>query len=253
LVRQRLLPLLEGAGEVALALGHEGRPAIVLRSLQPQPPALYAACAALADAGQVAGVAVWVAGTTLPAQFGAAVEWSLGGDDQPLQGTLGGFSQVHAEVNRALVARVAQLAQSEGQRVLELHAGHGNFSVVLARGARGYTAVEQSGDAVQALRDNLQRRGLPARVLEGDALAKVGKGALDVALLDPPRAGAPGVLAALARRKPARVIYVSCDPATLARDLRELEPFGYRLASAEVFDMFPQTADLESVVSMERA
>ena len=77
-------------------------------------------------------------------------------------------------------------------------------------------------------------------------------GPLDVVVLDPPRTGAQGVLPALLARKPKRIVYVSCDPATLSRDLAELLPRGYALRKATAFEMFPQTADLESVVLLER-
>ena len=70
-------------------------------------------------------------------------------------------------------------------------------------------------------------------------------------VLDPPRTGAPGVLGQLLARKPKRIVYVSCDPATLGRDVGSVLGRGYRIAHAEVFEMFPQTADLESVVLLE--
>jgi 23S rRNA (uracil1939-C5)-methyltransferase len=71
-------------------------------------------------------------------------------------------------------------------------------------------------------------------------------------VLDPPRAGAPGVLQALVARKLKRVVYVSCDTATLARDVAPLLAAGFRIGWAEAFDMFPQTADLESLLVLER-
>jgi 23S rRNA (uracil1939-C5)-methyltransferase len=136
--------------------------------------------------------------------------------------------------------------------VLELYAGHGNFTVALASGARSYTAVEQDPAAVQALRRNLARRGLAPKVVEGDAAAQRSGGPLDLLVLDPPRAGAPQVLEHLLPRKMTEIVYVSCDPATLARDLAPLFARGYRVTWAEVFDMFPQTADLESLVVLAR-
>jgi 23S rRNA (uracil1939-C5)-methyltransferase len=91
-------------------------------------------------------------------------------------------------------------------------------------------------------------------VVEGDALSyAIPGGGLDVALLDPPRAGAAGLLTRLAQRKVRRIVYVSCDPQTLARDLSEALSAGYRIQSVDAFEMFPQTADLESVVCLERA
>ena len=275
--------LLEGEGEISLAVGREGGAVIVIKSPLAQPPALYAACEALVSARpapldgearaespsapggtgadaprattnalRIAGVALYVGGVTKPGLFGDAREWSEGYDGALLEGTIGGFSQAHPDINRALVARVAELAQTRDMRVLELYAGAGNFTVALAPGAQSYTAVEQSPDAVRALRSNLGARSLAVKIVEGDVVQKLAGQPIDVVVLDPPRTGAAGVLTALALRKPRRIVYVSCDPATLARDLGELLPRGYRLTWAEAFEMFPQTADLESVVLLER-
>jgi 23S rRNA (uracil1939-C5)-methyltransferase len=265
-LRGTVLTLLEGEGEISLAVGHEGGVVVVIKTPLAQPPALYAACEALVqgarasteasaatrDSPRIAGVALYVAGITKPGLFGDAREWSVGPDGALLEGTIGGFSQAHAEINRALVSRVVELAQTRDARVLELYAGTGNFSVALAPGAQSYTAVEQSPEAVRALRNNLGVRALAAKVVEGDVADKLSGPPVDVVVLDPPRTGAAGVLTALLARKPRRIVYVSCDPATLARDLGELLTRGYRLTWAEAFEMFPQTADLESVVLLER-
>ncbi|MDB4973190.1 MAG: rRNA (Uracil-5-) -methyltransferase RumA [Myxococcaceae bacterium] len=252
-VRATLLGLVEGEGELSLAVGVGGAPVLVLRSELPQPPALYTACQQLVDSGRFAGIALYIAFASKPASFGDAREWSRALDDRPLEGTIGGFSQAHAAINRELVAHVAELAQTSGMRVLELYAGAGNFTVALAGGALSYTAIEQAPAAVQALRNNLAARALTAKVVEADVAQKLAGGPLDVVLLDPPRTGAPGVLPALLTRKPRRIVYVSCDPATLSRDVAELLPRAYTLRSAVAFEMFPQTADLESVVLLERA
>jgi 23S rRNA (uracil1939-C5)-methyltransferase len=249
-LRSALLPELRGEGELSLALGAAGRAVAVVRTEKPQSPELYRAAEALV--GELAGVALYVAGASTPAQFGDAREWTTSADGAPLEGPIGGFSQANRAVNEALVARVRELAQTEGMRVLELYAGSGNFTVALAPGAQAYTAVEQSSAAVRALRQNLSARALKVKVVEGDVARSLAGPALDVVVLDPPRTGAPGVLPQLLARKPRRIVYVSCDPATLARDLAELTPRGYSLRWAEVFEMFPQTADLESVVLLER-
>jgi 23S rRNA (uracil1939-C5)-methyltransferase len=112
--------------------------------------------------------------------------------------------------------------------------------------------VEQNPDAVEACRRNLADRGLSARVTVGDASTPP-KGRYDVLVLDPPRQGAralfesSGVLPG-----PKRVVYVSCDTATLKRDLRIATAAGYRLDTVMGFDMFPQTAHLESLVRLIR-
>lgn len=251
-LRSEFAPHVAGEGELSLALGQRGGPVLVARLRDAQARALYAACEQLHGQGHFEGIALYAAGASMPASFGDAREWSLGSDDQPLEGSLGGFSQAHAEVNRALVARVQALCAPAGLKLLELFAGHGNFTVALAGAAGEYTALEQDRAAVSALRKNLEQRALKAKVVEGDALQYAIPNNLDVALLDPPRAGAPGLLARLAQKKVKRVVYVSCDPQTLARDLGELLPLGYRLTWAEAFEMFPQTADLECVVCLER-
>jgi 23S rRNA (uracil1939-C5)-methyltransferase len=251
-LRVRLLPELAGEGELSLALGRDEQPVLVLRSPGPQPPPVYSACAALVAEAALCGIGLYAAGASKPALFGDPTEWSEGFDGQPLAGALGGFSQAHAEINRALVGRVVELAAAPGQRLLELYAGHGNFSVALAREAAGFTAVEHDPGACAALRQNFELRGLVGRVVEGDALAYPIPAGIDVALLDPPRTGAPGLLGRLALRKPKRILYVSCNPQTLARDLAELHAERYRPAWVEAFEMFPQTAELETLVCAER-
>ena len=251
LLRERLLPELRGQGEISLALGASGEPVVVVRAAEAQPPALYALADRLAPAGSLAGIALFVGGAVRPALFGDAREWSEGADGLPLEGTIGGFSQAQTSVNRALVARVVERAASAGARVLELYAGTGNFTVALAPHSASYTAVEQAPDAVAALRRNLSARSLTAKVVEADVREHAPRlAAADVVVLDPPRTGAPTVLAALAQRKPKRILYVSCDPATLARDLGELAA-RYTLTWVEAFEMFPQTADLESLAVLE--
>lgn len=251
-LREQILPELAGEGEIRLALGEGERAVSVISAREAQPPRLYAACEALCARGPFAGIALYAAGATAPAVFGAPTEWSSALDGRPLEGALGGFSQAHAEINRRLVERVRDLCAPEGKQVIELFAGHGNFSVALAKGAQKYLAVEQDARAVTALRRNLEARGLTAKVVEGDAFSYSIPTGFEVALLDPPRAGAPGLLTRLAERKLKRIVYVSCDPQTLARDLREVLDHGYRLSFAEVFEMFPQTADLECVVCLDR-
>jgi 23S rRNA (uracil1939-C5)-methyltransferase len=210
---------------------------------------------ALRERASIAGVALYAAGATKPALFGDAREWTEAYDGAPLEGTIGGFSQAHGAINRALVQRVVELSRTHEQRVLELYAGSGNFTVALAPGALSYTAIEQAPEAVRALSNNLKARaiaGKQLRVVEGDVAQKLAGPPIDVVVLDPPRTGAPGVLTALLARKPRRIVYVSCDPATLARDVAELLPRGFRVSWAEAFEMFPQTADLESVLLLER-
>jgi 23S rRNA (uracil1939-C5)-methyltransferase len=115
-------------------------------------------------------------------------------------------------------------------------------------------AVEGDAGAAEALRTLLAERGIKhVDVRCADAAAGVRGGSpVDVAVLDPPRSGARAAIPALLARKPSRIVYVSCDLATLERDLRTLTDAGYFIDRALAFDMFPQTAHLESVVRLQR-
>lgn len=173
------------------------------------------------------------------------------------------FSQAQAEQNRALVEHVAAMARGGGERalrVLELHAGVGNFTRALARGSKRVWTVDGDREAVANLQRTAERWGLPVNAKRGQAERLLGKLAdgerqYDVVVLDPPRSGigqqAARNLAAVARE---RIVYVSCDPATLARDLQALlaaDP-ELHLVDARVFDMMPMTAEVEVVVTVER-
>jgi 23S rRNA (uracil1939-C5)-methyltransferase len=246
-----LAPHLLGSGEVLLHPGAGGGVVLVVETAEPQPPAAYDAAAELARREGVAGVALRVGGGALAA-WGDPRQHAEGHDGLPLVGPPGGFAQANEAVNRSLVAWVRELAEPDGQRVLELFAGHGNLTVALAPGARSLTALERDPASAQALEDNVRRRGLDVRVVCGDAAHALPAGAVDVAVLDPPREGAAEALPALIARAPRRIVYVSCEPATLGRDLARLVACGYAPDRALMFDMFPHTAHVEAVVRLER-
>jgi 23S rRNA (uracil1939-C5)-methyltransferase len=168
------------------------------------------------------------------------------------------FSQVNWSVNRALVARVAALSSAHRvRRFVELYAGAGNFTLpLLATGAQG-VAIEGNAAAASALREAAARSGQPLRVLTGDvrhhlhALREGGERP-DLVLVDPPRAGARDALADIVALAPACIGFCSCDPVTLARDLRSLREAGYELSVLEGYDMFPQTHHLETLAWLQR-
>ncbi|HZZ83664.1 MAG TPA: methyltransferase domain-containing protein [Anaeromyxobacteraceae bacterium] len=167
------------------------------------------------------------------------------------------FQQANRGANALLVAAAAALLRPAGARVLELYCGAGNFTAPLARSAASVTAVEVQGPSLELARRDLT--GQPVRFVAGDALAVAGGLArepggprFEAALLDPPRDGARGVGALLARLGVAWAVYVSCDPATLARDLRGCVEAGYRVASVQPFDLFPQTHHVEGLALLER-
>jgi 23S rRNA (uracil1939-C5)-methyltransferase len=147
--------------------------------------------------------------------------------------------------------------------VLDLYCGAGTLTLVLARAAREVVGVESVGTAVVAARRNAERNGLAnARFVEGDARRvlrewargeRPGQPRPEVVVVDPPRAGLhPRVVARVAELEPRRVVYVSCNPATLARDVKDFGALGYRLLETAPFDLFPHTPHIECVARLER-
>jgi len=165
------------------------------------------------------------------------------------------FIQVNASVNRELVAASAQLLQLTAESsLLDLYCGLGNFSLALARRARCVVGVEGDAGLVARARDNARRNGIANAEFFTADLATDANAAAWLArpyshvLLDPPRGGAQQQLALIARLAPERVLYVSCNPESLARDIGLLvHQHGFELLAAGVVDMFPHTAHMESV------
>ena len=160
------------------------------------------------------------------------------------------------QVNRFLLDRMVEVALegAQGDTALDLYAGVGLFSVALARRFREVTAVESGSGAVRDLEFNAERAGLEnlraeQRMAE-EYLQKLER-APDFVLLDPPRAGlGKEMVRRLAELRPRQVTIVSCDPATLARDLAGLTAAGYRVEQMTLVDLFPQTFHLETVVRL---
>jgi 23S rRNA (uracil1939-C5)-methyltransferase len=170
------------------------------------------------------------------------------------------FSQAHGEANVGLVtAAVHALAPRETDSVLELYSGNGNFTFPLAASAASVLGVESSSVSVDlAQRSAREGRVANVRFVQGDSrkvcegLIREGK-RFDLALVDPPRTGAPGLAKWLTALGVKRVVYVACDPGALARDAAALAQAGYVPRALQVVDMFPQTHHVESVMSFERA
>ena len=172
------------------------------------------------------------------------------------------FTQVNVDINRLLIRRSMQLLDPRpGERIADLFCGLGNFSLPIARRGATLVGVEGSDTLVARALDNARRNGLDghcefhaANLFEAteDSLAVLG--ALDKLLIDPPREGAIAVVKALsAQQLPARIVYVSCNPATLARDAAVLvHEKGYVLRGAGIANMFPQTSHVESIALFER-
>ena len=170
-----------------------------------------------------------------------------------------GFVQVNAGINLQAVALAIDLLDPGPEdRVLDLFCGVGNFTLPLARragsvlGVEGEQALVDRAAANAALNDVTNASFLRADLSVDPGAAGWAKAPCDLVLLDPPRAGAEALLPMLGRLRPRRIVYVSCHPASLARDAGLLvHQQGYALVAAGVMDMFPHTAHVESVATFE--
>ena len=166
------------------------------------------------------------------------------------------FTQVNFAMNRVLVSRAVRLLDPQpGERVADLFCGLGNFSLPLAARGAAVVGFEGSRGLVERARENAAANSLVAQ-FEATDLFKAGIaafGPFGKILIDPPREGAVEIVKALPPQWPRRIVYVSCDPATLARDAGLLvHTQGFRLAAAGVVNMFPHTAHVESIALFER-
>ncbi len=172
------------------------------------------------------------------------------------------FVQVNGPVNEALVGRAVDLLELDRScQVLDLFCGIGNFSLALATRAGRVTGVEGEPGLVERARSNAQRNKLANVEFHVENLARLPgpdrpwlQTPYTHVLLDPPRAGASAVLSTVARLRPRKLLYISCHPGSLARDVGVLvHEHGLRLRSAGVVDMFPHTAHVESLALLEQA
>lgn len=169
---------------------------------------------------------------------------------------LEGFFQANRALTDGLVDTVLDLAGvGPAETVLDLYCGSGLFALFLAPSCARLIGIEIDGEAVECARLNMERQGIRSAVFHhgdvGDVLEKEFGGtsaAVDAVVLDPPRAGCEReALERLVGLGPAKVVYVSCDPATLARDARLLVDGGFGLSVVRSLDMFPQTKHIECV------
>ena len=197
-------------------------------------------------------------GEPQPVDLTRALGYRLETWDLQLAYRPGDFVQVNAGVNEAMVAQAIKwLAPQADERILDLFCGLGNFALPLAQKAREVVAVEGVATMVERAAQNAVSNSLHNAVffqadlsqpLEDATWAKAGFSAV---LLDPPRDGAYEVVRKLSGLGAKRLVYVSCNPATLARDTVELIKQGYRLKRAAILDMFPQTAHVEAMALFE--
>jgi 23S rRNA (uracil1939-C5)-methyltransferase len=165
------------------------------------------------------------------------------------------FTQVNLDVNRAMVDCALELLDPRpAERVLDLFAGIGNFTLPIARRAGHVTAVEGDELLVRRAAENARANGISnvefhQGNLAGDLWQEPwGRERFDKVLIDPPRSGAMSVMKHIHRLAPGRIVYISCNPATLARDAEHLvHQQRYRLVCAGVLDMFPHTTHVESI------
>jgi 23S rRNA (uracil1939-C5)-methyltransferase len=268
-IRQRLPQIELAVGErlpTSGAARGDSVYALVLRILEPLTVADEAKLVAFADAH---GVEFWLqtGGPETVVPFhprNASLAYTLPEFDVALPFSPTEFTQVNTAINRVLVRRaVALLDPQPGERIVDFFCGLGNFTLPIARRGALVTGLEGSAALVERAKANARRNDLGAstrfevaNLFDIDAAALEALGPLDRVLIDPPREGAIAVARALpprdANRPLARIVYVSCNPATLARDAAVLvHERGYRLAAAGVVNMFPHTAHVESIAQFE--
>ncbi|MEW6039855.1 MAG: 23S rRNA (uracil(1939)-C(5))-methyltransferase RlmD [Pseudomonadota bacterium] len=256
------LSLRERLPQIEAAVGEE-RTALVFRVLEDPTPKDFAR---LAQFGEDHGLDVYIQregrDSVAPVYPETAhdlsyslPEWDLIFRFGPLD-----FTQVNMAINRQMIGRVMQVLDPQpDDRVLDLFCGLGNFTLPLARRAAYVTGVEGGGEAVARAIRNAADNGIGNVEFHLADLSKpenCGAWAgreYDKVLLDPSRAGALEILQCVPKWKAGRIVYVSCNPSTLARDAGVLvHEHGYRLLQAGVMDMFPHTAHVESIALFER-
>ena len=252
--------------QIELAIGdRDGRPVdvLVLRILEPLQPADHALLRAFADEH---AVHFWVqtggpdtATPLYPEEDCLAYTLPEFGITMPYKPTE--FTQVNAAINRVLVRRaLALLAPGPRERIGDLFCGLGNFTLPIAKSGARVLGVEGHPGLVARARANAALNGLAATTefraadLFEVTAADIGAwGPLDKLLIDPPREGAIAVVNALPAEGIRRIVYVSCNPATLARDAGVLvTQKGYRMSAAGAVNMFPHTAHVESIAVFDR-
>lgn len=261
------LPELEGVSQIDLAMGDDAESVAVLHFAGNDPAALVARLQACrAELPSVSGLFLRCGGKSRIVKvfgveslsYGIPAGLFPGSRPMRLRFGRGGFSQVNYPQNLELIRTVWQWGEFTGaERVLDLYCGNGNISVPIAPYLGQLIGVEGYAPSIDDAVANAQANGVVnASFQVSDAAAAVKRFAsrgerFDLVILDPPRSGAEAV-GEIARLAPKSVIYVSCDPPTLSRDLALLGEKGYRVVGSQPVDMFPQTYHLESVTLLKR-
>jgi 23S rRNA (uracil1939-C5)-methyltransferase len=250
--------------ELAIGDGEDAAHILVLRILEPLSPSDEALLAAFAARH---GVQFFVQpggpATAVPLlPGGPRLSYALPEFDLLFPFSPTEFTQVNPAINRTLVRRaIALLDPMPGERVADFFCGLGNFTLPIARGGATVVGIEGNAALVRRATEIAAANGLAERasframnLFEATPETIEALGTLDKALVDPPREGAIALVKALpGDGPPERIVYVSCNPATLARDAAVLvHTHGYELAAAGVVNMFPHTAHVESIALFER-
>ena len=176
-----------------------------------------------------------------------------------MQWEVGGFCQVNLEQNTHLIRIVCEYAAIRpDETVLDLFCGYGNFSIPLAATAYSLLGIEGQGSAIRSAKANSRNAGLTNTTFlkkpihpACEELVTAGE-SFDCLVIDPPRQGIPGLAADLHALCRKRMVYISCDPATLSRDLGDLTAAGFKITRIQPIDMFPETHHIETVVLLEK-
>jgi 23S rRNA (uracil1939-C5)-methyltransferase len=269
----KLLPLLRGLvgalsvadqlPQIEVAVG-DAVTVLVLRILQPLTPSDEAQLRRFAEEH---GIQFWLqpggpdsAHPFHPAEA-PALGYALPDFDLQLRFRPNEFTQVNQGINRMLLRRAMHLLQPRpGERIGDLFCGLGNFTLPIARSGAYAFGVEGSQALVRRAEENAALNGLSglvgfsvANLFEAKPELLAGWGRLDKWLIDPPREGAIELVKAIGEDGPQSIVYVSCSPATLARDAAVLvHEKGYRLRGAGIANMFPQTSHVESIALFEK-
>jgi 23S rRNA (uracil1939-C5)-methyltransferase len=187
------------------------------------------------------------------------LQYSLPAHQLTLQFHPANFTQINPDINRQMVDRAIELlAVKPEERLLDLFCGLGNFTLPLARYCADVVGVEGEKNLVARAKQNADLNQITnahfyTADLAGDfSAANFMTGTFHKILLDPPRTGALEAVKLLPQFNPELILYISCNPATLARDAKELVARGYRLTQAGVMDMFPHTGHVESMALFEK-
>ena len=188
------------------------------------------------------------------------IPWSQGGEKRNLKFRVspGSFFQINLEQNQILIQTVLQFSEvNKEDSVLDLYTGVGNLTLPLALRAKEVLGIEENRMAIDDALFNAEKNGIGnCDFIQGkveDVFMSWKRKTPDLIVLDPPRTGAKTILDQLVRLKPKKIIYISCEPTTFARDLHFFSERGYVLRKLGLIDMFPQTYHLEVIGLLQQS